>query len=182
MKRYTTWIVLLGICLLVTACSKVKQYDKGNIRVCSWRDKGFISLLIGTPSRPYKGIPPLLLKMSDGSVINTGETNVQTLTSKCAGRSDASGAWFTDIGTPAMALNEKWPDGAIQLQDQARVFVVQSNVLISFCAGWNPHGDDFPPPQIGNPRTGKWYTFPLQEEDLIELFGEPEIIREYLSE
>ncbi len=183
MKNASIISLLLLAFALGCGMKNIRQYDKGNIRLCSrhWQKSEYNSLRIGTPTQPYDGSPALLLKMSDGSTINTATVDIQTLLDKCAGKSDASGTIFADIGTPSAAPGATWPQGTMRLQDQARVFMVQGGHLLSVSMGWNPNGS-FPSPEISKPDQEKWVSFPLTEENAIALFGEPDAISEYLSE
>ena len=184
-RMKTTATISLLLLALAMGCGmkNIRQYDKGNIRLCSshWQKSGYISLRIGTPTQPYGGSPALLLKMSDGTTINSATVDMQTLSDKCAGKSDASGNLFADIGTPSLAPGATWPQGTMRLQDQARVFMVQGGRLLSISMGWNPNGS-FPSPEVSAPDKQEWVSFPLKEENAIALFGEADAISEHPSE
>ena len=183
MKTTTTISLLLLAFAVGCGMKNIRQYDKSNIRLCSrhWQKSEYNSLRIGTPTQPYYGNPALLLKMSDGTTINTATVDIQTLFDKCAGKSDASGTIFADIGTPSSAPGATWPQGTMRLQDQARVLMVQGGRLLSVSMGWNPNGS-FPSPEVSAPDKQEWFSFPWKEETAIALFGEADAISEYLSE
>lgn len=176
-------IALLSACLVMVSCRNVRQYDKGNIRLLTryWRKNQYAQLLIGTPTKPYRQIPPILIRMSDGTIINTGTAEQTLIESKCRGSSDWSGVPFTEgFGVPPIDSSASWPNGTTRFQDLFRIFFVNRGKIISLTLEWQP-GQGPDKPEIGDPRTGRMYLFPLTQAQVIALFGPPDKFTEYMQ-
>ncbi len=182
--RNVAWIAvvtLVGGVLLLRSCQNVWLYDNGNIRFVSLSGTQHQSLVVGTPTRPYRGEPAMLVRLSDETVIDLEQIEVVQLIAKCKGRSRLSGVPFSSIGSPPMEPDTKWPDGTLRLQDESRVFIVHDGKLMSFQLSWG-EADAGRPPEIADKRTGQWRQLPLSEPAVIELFGAADQIREYSRE
>lgn len=179
------WLLgVVFICCLPYSCHNERQYERGNVRLqtAMWQDDQYVTLSMGSPTMPYNGSPPLLIRMSDGTIINTATSDVSTIESKCAGRSDMSGLPFHDFCYSESApYGTRWPNGSTRLQDAWRVFHVCSNRIIFIQIYWNDT-DKWGKSEIGNPSTGEMYAFPLREATVVSLFGKPDRITEYLRE
>ncbi len=188
MNRKALWnaawiavVALVGGFLLLRSCQNVWLYDKGNIRFFSLWGTQYQSLVVGTPTRPYRGEPAMLVRLSDETVIDLDQIEVVQLIGKCKGRSSLSGMPFSSMGSPPMEPDTKWPDGTLRLQDESRVFIVHDGKLMSFQLSWG-ETDEGRPPEIADKRTGQWHQLPLSELAVIELFGAADQIREYSRE
>jgi len=170
----------------------VRDYVKQNIRFeCRPIKDGshFAFLLVGCPSMPYTGDPALLIRLPDGTVVNTATIDVGNLKAKAKSITDLTGARFCDIGTPSMDLDEnaKWPDGAQELQIYGCLFRVHSNRLIGFEIFYHDLKEE--PyerinygtiPAISRPGEVTMYQFPLKQSEVIRIFGKPDRIIDYL--
>lgn len=190
MKRHPIahffWLLgVIFICFLLYSCHNVCQFNRGNIRLNTafWQDDQYETLSIGSPTSPYNGTPPLLIRMSDGTIINTATSDVSTIENKCAGKSDASGLPFCDFSysEPFAPYGTRWPGGTTELQDIGRRFFVCSNKVIFIQISCNDT-DYGRKPEIGNPVTGAMYAFPFREVTVVSLFGKPDRINKYLRE
>jgi hypothetical protein len=121
--------------------------------------------------------------MSDGSTLNTATVDPNVLKSKCPLSSDASGYPFTDyVGRPNMAPGSSWPDSTTHLQDGSREFYLCGGALCAFRVYFRPSDAPSDTPSVGDPLTRELYRFPLSEEDLVHLLGEPQRFSQYLHE
>lgn len=142
-------------------------FRKGNVYATAWRgdlerDFGpYQSLSIGGQEHPYLGIPPLMVKLQDGTVFNLA-LDAEALASKCDDMS-----WDS-------AYTRGLPPDVRPLVDPRRGFwfSLQANKILVFTMRGAGR-------QIGVPSTGKWYTFPLKEDELVEIFGKPDEIKDF---
>ena len=164
--------------------NNVRQYTYGNMWISSEISHfdRYAGLQIGNPLTPYDGKRHLLVKMSNGSVIDLARISVDELKRKCGGsKEDCSGRHYCGYDGPPILPNEtKWPAGTMELFDAGctRNFFVTSGKIIEVQISWNRY-DNQAKPEIGDPNTGKMYSFPLSESDLMALFGKPDQIIDF---
>ena len=164
-----------------------RQYTYGNMWFLTemWHFHRYNALEIGNPLAPYDGKRNLLIKMSDGSVIDIAKVSVDELKKKCqSSERDCSNTHYCGWDTRPVLPNEtKWPNGTLELFDSGctQNFFIASGKIIAVQIGWNPNYDKVKP-EIGDPTTGKMYPFPLSEGDLKSLFGKPDTIIDWLQE
>jgi len=163
----------------------VREYRKDNVIFTSSpikKGNNYSGLVVGTPVDPYTARPRLLLKLPDGTVVNTADIDVQVLKEKASANTDAAGMVVYNRDTKKY---DKWLEGTRRLQICSWVFIIRYDRLISLSVyyrqdkEWKWSGEI---PAIGNPSEGKLYQFPLKQGDVLKVFGKPDKIREYLAE
>lgn len=60
------------------------------------------------------------------------------------------------------------------------IFFLQNDAILSVIV--SDYGVGKVKPALGNPETGEMYNFPLTQNQVIRIFGPPDVIREYLAE
>jgi len=165
----------------------VREYLKGNIRFRARPIRGgknYSSLLIGTPNHPYNGVPPLVIRLPNGAEVDLTETSVEQL-KKQGSACSAGGNLFFDIGSDSLDPGSRWPTGTERLQILPWwEFYVHDGRIISFHVYYRPGhwlATD-QKPAIGAPKTDVLYKFPMSQNEVMDVFGRPDKIREYLEE
>lgn len=168
-----------------------REYTKDNVRfVARPIKKGNnyrVLEIVGRPGKPYNSVPPLLLRLSDGTIVNTGD--VKALMQKLSPGWDASGGYDYLWGGGKCP----WPKGTQRRSNIPWVFYVQDDRLLAMRVYYfEGHTSNYAEkdgtevwkgcvPAIGKPSDGKLYEFPLTEDEVIKIFGEPDKIREYFQ-
>ena len=163
-----------------------REYLKENIRFKARPIEGgenYSGLLIGSPNRPYNGDPALVVRLPSGTVVNLAETSMDQIKEQAASVSFVGGYFFRDIGSGNMDPGSKWPEGTERIQVQSWVFFVHDGRIISFqvyyrSEGWKWTGQI---PALGAPGESVLYEFPLNQNEVLSVFGKPDLIREYLD-
>ena len=174
MKHVIQVIFCIMGAVLTCSCYNVVEYDYDNIGLYtrSWHYDLFVNIEIGGPHQPYTGTPALLIKMSDGTILNLATATVDEIRGKCPSIQDWSGNACSDFSTRQRPPHgSRWPEGTIHMQDYSRQFYVLSNQVIAARISWD--GNPWPKPEVGNPITGEMYTFPLSKKTVVTLFGKP---------
>ena len=156
------------------SCSNVVEYDYENVALHTrhWHADEFLNVEIGGPLPPYKENPALLVKMSDGTVLNLATATAGEIQGKCSSIQDWSGNACSDFSTRRRPPDgTRWPAGTIRMQDDSRQFFVRSNRIIAVRIHWDGHPG--PKPEVGNPATGEMHAFPLSGKTVVALFGKP---------
>jgi len=127
-------------------------------------------------------MPSLLVKMSDGTVLDIAATDVNQIAKHCRAREDYSGKRY-DPYIVKPHEHVRWPDGTIHFTDEYRQFFVRSGRIIEMrIMGSKYDNGPWKNPEIGDPKTGRLYSFPLSEETVTTLFGKPDKIDKYSIE
>lgn len=183
MKRSIQIIACVLGTILTCSCHNVVKYDYGKVGLNTryWHDNEFVNIEFGGPHKPYNGSPALLIKMSDGTVLNLATASVSEIQEKCPIQSDCSGNACSDLSTHQRPPNgTRWPEGTTLMKDDSRRIYVLSNQVIAVRIYWDGH--PLPKPEVGNPRTGEMHTFPLSKETVVSLFGKPKRVTTHLYE
>lgn len=164
----------------------IREYTKANITFRSEqsfrnKDNRYSHLIVGAPGRPYKGVPPILVRLTDGTIINLAEISMDSLKKKATSVEDVSGHYCSEISSGNLiGTDERWPNGTWRLYFGFWVFFVQGEDILSFFGtDW---GEDWRMSAIGIPKENKLYDFPLSQAQVIHIFGSPDKIRERLEE
>ncbi|MCD4744656.1 MAG: hypothetical protein K8R67_19505 [Desulfobacteraceae bacterium] len=134
-------------------------------------DRNYRVLDIGTLKNPfYKNPPRFKFKVNKELILKSDKIKVEELKKIC-----------NDITDPN-EFDKRWPDGAERIHCGPYAFIVSNDVVWNFYTEFlaNPV-DKSEVLSIGNINTEKMYFFPLSQEQIIQVFGEPERIEEYFS-
>jgi len=138
--------------------------------------------LVGTPTFPYAGVPPLFAKFPDGNVYNLAEitsnelASVQWSSMKVGSEpcSEINIGWlFTDGIAPT------WPEGTKRIQFDKWLIWMNDGIIISLFA--NTWGEGSYLPSIGK-TPDQLHCFPLTQDEVIDVFGVPDRIIDYFGE
>lgn len=164
--------------------ANTREYTKDNVTFIAapiQKGNNYLDLNVGTPWHPYSGIPPLLIKLPDGTVVDTASVNVDVLKAKSTYVGDAS----ANVYNKASHKYEKWPLDAQRLQMGPWSFIIQKGRVVSFYVYYRKDNQwmwrDYVP-VIGKSSDNKLYDFPLKQEEVQQIFGDPDEIREYYEE
>ena len=159
-----------------------RRYEKGNIAFfCNPIRSGYSGLIIGSPKRPYAGDPPIVARFPNNEIVNLAQVTTQSLMKCGFSMSDVSGefyheiarAWFRDEGP------QRWPPGTWKYAAEYwSLYVKNGTILAIFVYG---RGEGKIKPAIGKSEA-EMYSFPLTQDQVIRVFGTPDVIREYFSE
>ena len=164
----------------------VREYKKRNVTFRSRPIKNghnYSHLIVGSPRNPYAGEPAIKVRLPNGEVINLAQVSISNLITMASSARDCGGNYCHDI--TVANLDEpvaRWPRGTLRVQYEFWLFFIKDATILAFTAcdyGWNGGGRL---PAIGNPTDGKLYTFPLMQDQVIKVFGDPDSIREFLEE
>lgn len=164
-----------------------REYLKKNIRFKARPIAGgdnYSNLLIGSPNCPYNGDPALVILLPSGTEVNLTEISTDQLKKQVSSVSSVGGYVFTDIGSDSLAAGSRWPAGTERLQIQSWVFFVHDDRILSFRVyyrsdRWKWAGQK---PALRAASEAVFYEFPLNQKEVIRVFGKPDKIREYLEE
>lgn len=166
--------------------ANVRIYTKGNITLRSRpirKGRNYSLLIVGSPDRPYAGVPAILARLPHGDVVNLANIPPRVLMDSASSVSDVGGDWCHEINVGQLAdPNARWPHNTLRVQFEYWLFFVKDESILSFRAdsrGWNQGGQV---PSFGTPDNNELFEFPLKQEQVIKVFGKPDKIREYLEE
>jgi hypothetical protein len=142
------------------------------------------NLLIGSPNRPYNGDPALVILLPSGTEVNLAEISIDQLKKQASSVSSTGGYVFTDIGSDSLDPGSRWPAGTERLQIQSWVFFVHDGRILSFRVYYRSERWEWTgrKPALGAAGEDVLYEFPLNQKEVISVFGKPDKIREYLEE
>ena len=162
-----------------------RQYTYDNLRILStlWNFNKYLALEIGDPITPYNGKRALLIKLSNGTIVNLATISVNELERNCPGRGeDISAQYYADCASlPLPPKGTRWPPDTKKIFDPFAQFFVHGGKVIALRINWDRY-DIRSQPEIGDAKTGKMYAFPLSEADVITLFGKPAKIIDSLQQ
>lgn len=142
--------------------------------------KNYEFLEIGTPSTPYNSQPPIAIKFPDGSRVNTATLDFNSLPQQKISRERAIAVCYNS----KTKTYQHWPDGSEEIRFGSWLFIIHQNkILFLQVHSWK---NDLPLhgciPAIGSVSSKKMNTFPLAENDIINIFGTPDEIFEDFEE
>lgn len=135
-----------GIC-------NTRRFIKGNIYfegspISNGNNYDF--LLIGTPTSPYAGVPPLFAKSPDGKVYNFAEITSNELASVQWSSRNVGGKSCREINIGRLfpdGIAPKWPEGTKRIQFDKWLIWMNDGIIISLFA--NTWGEGSYLPSIG---------------------------------
>jgi hypothetical protein len=161
-----------------------RRYVKDNINFfCRPIKHGnnYATLIMGSPSKPYAGRPPVRARFPDGTVVNLAEVTTNRLKDFAWSMKDVSGDSCAEIAAADFVEDHAtWPTNTLRIQFNYWLFFVQDDSVLSVSV-WD-YGKGELKPAIGNPATGAVYEFPLSQDQVIHIFGTPDVIKEYWTE
>ena len=144
-----------------------RMYFKGCIEataILDGSDAEYVHLEIGRAGYEYAGNPKLELKFPDGAILTFPEVDLPELNR--LSYSNRESTEFTDIHPLAKEY----------LLPGCSVVIFEQKIVQVILYGFEDSGDVF----IRTDMSKDWHAMPMSDDDLIELFGEPDRIKDDL--
>ena len=171
-KKHT--LILLALFPFYAACIPVAEpntrwYLKDNVTFSAnlYLDgsRMYNRLEIGTPSRSFSKNTPLFVFLIEDKIMRSDDIDVSLFKKLSTGIADPN------------QFGEMWPSGSeLYFLSGYSILVHEEEVLV-FYAGTK--GNPQPVPKLGTVGSEKLYTMPLREEEVVEIFGKEDELKEF---
>ena len=175
--RMTIFVVLMLASACATGCGPNHSYiTKENVELSGQFRRGeatYASLLIGTPTWPFdKNLAlygDLTVALSQDNEVTLSELNVAALKQQAINIKRLDDVGYT---TP-------WPKGSEKIKVRERLyFIVQDGRILHLYANTVGSRPGEEPPTFGHRTVEKLYPMPFVYQDVLDLFGEPDEVRD----
>lgn len=176
-RNFGTAFLWIACILAVTGCGpNYRLFSKGNIELSARFRQGepvYRNLDIGTPARPFDenvdALGDIIVELPNGKTIALSDLTV-AIVEKTANRIKS----LDDVG-----YDTGWPSGSKDYTIGTRLFIIVNGERIlqlsANTVGLTPNEK---PPRFGRKKSKTLYAMPFNHEQVLEIFGEPEKVKD----